>query len=47
MGEAGGDRALGLSERRRQFIVTELEEVFVIRAGLCWDLKARWLLAAG
>ena len=27
--------------------MTELEEVFVTRAGLCWDLKARRLLAAG
>ena len=28
-------------------MVTELEEVSVTRAGLCWDLKARRLQAAG
>lgn len=46
MGWAGGGTAPGLFGRRWHFIVTELEEVFVMKAELGGDLKAMLPLAA-
>lgn len=48
MGWAGGGTAPGLFRRRRHFIVTELEEVFVMKAelGRIWRPCCPWLRAA-